>query len=119
MNIMTAELHAWKVLDACDRYLAARKKRVDKARAELINQYMRPYFFGIFLRTDEQALAAAQKDDEWDYISCRGAWYSNRVEELKVLCEKAKLNGDTHKAMVTVDAEIVGIIAKFLNVKED
>jgi hypothetical protein len=124
MNIMTADLYAWKVLDACNRYLAARQKRIDKVQAELIEQYKKPYFFGMFTRTEEQALAAAQKDDEWYYASCRGAWYSNRVEELKVLCEKAIANGaqfgDTQfGATVTVDAEIVGIIAKFLNVKED
>lgn len=119
MNIMTADLYAWKVKAACERYLAARQKRIDQTRIDLIEQYMQPYFFGMFTRTKEQAVAAAKKDDEWYYSACRGAWASNRVEELVVLCDKVITNGAEFGAMVTVDAEVVGIIAKFLNVKED
>lgn len=119
MNIMTADLYAWKVKAACERYLAARQKRIDEFRADLLERYRQPYFFGMFTRTEEQAVAAAKKDDDWDECTWRGSWYCSQIKDLKVLCEKAMTNGIAHDAMVTVDAEVVGVIAKFLNVKED
>lgn len=116
MTIKTAELQAHKVHLACVKYLNRRRERIDKERAELVEKYKQPYFFGMFTRTEEQALAAAQKDDEWYYASCRGGWGAHEVEELAVLCDKAMQFGKNrgNDATVIVDAEVVGIISNFM-----
>lgn len=104
-----ASLKARKVAEACDGYLEARKRRIDAKREALIDAEMKRRLF----RPKTRDAARRRLIDEGvfgEYLMAgeSGAWWADKVEDLRVLAIAAG-DGD-----VFVSSEDAGVIANFL-----
>lgn len=108
----TANLDADTVFDACEQYLTARVKRIEREREALIEEKMNARKYYLFGRkiTREEAIERCKDDGfipEWTQIAISGNYWATRILDLQHLAALAK------PGIVSVDEELARILYQF------
>ena len=102
-----AEIDAYDVKEACERYLARRENRIKEERELLIQEEMKGCWFSR-KKTREQAINALRREPfgEWVMVEITGSNCASRVQQLLALSKARRVN----KIMVTAeDAYLLGL----------
>jgi hypothetical protein len=102
------EVPAAIVLQACDRYIEARNRRIEAKRERLIAAAMKPKFWGLCSPLTREAAINSLEDGGWDspwnMINHTGGYRVNRVKEIRSLC---MLPGKPYIKLSSEDAAIL------------
>lgn len=102
-NTSTAQISASLVLEACDRYLAARQAYVDERTEVLVQKEMSRTFFAA--KTREKALERLEeaiRDIKWV-----GGYWPACVRQIKTLAITSLKQGDGYVKLTTDDANLL------------